>query len=180
MGRPQIWFTPPSACPIAKEIVQAAQRILGKAPKDHKLPLQKNHIKLFQDKFAFGDLAQLQIVTLITIGLQVFLRWDDLSRLRYTDIRFYSNNNNNNIAVFLEKRKNDLFREGSWIFIAASYSSYRPIILLQMFLSKGNHSNNSFLFRRVPHTKNGIKLRKETLSYTRALELVRKQLRAIS
>ena len=49
-----------------------------------------------------------------------------------------------------------------------------------MFLPKGNHSKNSFLFRRVSHTKNGVKLRKEKLSYTRALELVRKQLIAIS
>ena len=99
-----------------------------------------------------------------------------LSRLKYPDLRFHSNY----IAVFLEKRKNDQFREGSWIFIAASYSTYCPVILLQRFLSKGNHSDNSFLFRRVSHTKNGMKLRKEKLSYSRALDLVRKQLRAIS
>ena len=169
-------LTPLLAFPIAKQIVQAAKRIFGKAPRNRKLPLQRNHIRLLQDKFAFGDLAQLQIVTLITIGFGGFLRWDDLSRLKYSDLRFDSNY----IAVFLEKRKNDQFREGSWIFIAASYSRYCPVILLQRFLSKGNHSNNSFLFRRVSHTKNGMKLRKEKLSYLRALDLVRKQLRAIS
>ena len=168
-------LTLPSVFPIAKQLVQAAQRIFGKTPKNRKLPLQINHVRLLQDKFAFGDLAQLQIVTLITLGFAGFLRWDDLSGLRYSDIRFHSNY----MAIFLEKRKNDQFREGSWIFIA-SYSRYCPVILLQRFLSKGNDSNNSFLFRRVSHTKNGVKLRKEKLSYTRAIELVSKQLRAIS
>ena len=66
-------LTPPSAFPIAKQIVQAANRIFGKAPKNHKLPLQKNHIRLLQDKFAFRDLTQLQIVTLITTGFAGFL-----------------------------------------------------------------------------------------------------------
>ena len=102
-------LTPPSAFPIAKQIVQAAKRIFGKAPRNCKLPLQRNHIRLLQDKFAFGDLAQLQIVTRITIGFAGFLRWDDLSRLKYSDLRFHSNY----IAVFLKKRKNDQFREGS-------------------------------------------------------------------
>ena len=169
-------LTPPSVFPIAKQIVQAAQRIFGKTPKNRKLPLQINHVRLLQDKFAFGDLTQLQIVTLITLSFAGFLRWDDLSGLRYSAIRFHSNY----IAIFLEKRKNDQFREGSWIFIATSYSRYCPVILLQRFLSRGNHSNNSFLFRRVSNAKNGVKLRKEKLSYTRAIELVRKHLRAIS
>ena len=169
-------LTPPSVFLIAKQTVQAAQRIFRKTPKNRQHHLQINHVRLLQDKFAFGDLAQLQIVTLITLGFAGVLRWDDLSGLRYSDIRFHSNH----IAVFLEKRKNDQFREGSWIFIAASYSIYCPVILLQRFLSKENHSNNSFLFRRVSNTKNGVKLRKEKLSYTRAPELVRKQLRAIS
>ena len=64
--------TPPSVFPIAKQIVQAAQRIFGKTPKNRKLPLQINHFRLLQDKFAFGDLAQLQIVTLITLGFAGF------------------------------------------------------------------------------------------------------------
>ena len=46
-------LTPPSVFPIAKQIVQAAQRIFGKTPKNRKLPLQINHVRLLQDKFAF-------------------------------------------------------------------------------------------------------------------------------
>ena len=142
-------LTPPSAFPIAKQIVQAAKRIFGKAPRNRKLPLQRNHVRLLQDKFAFGDLAQLQIVTLITIGFAGFLRWDDLSRLKYSDLRFHSNY----IAVFLEQRKNDQFREGSWIFIAASHSRYCPVILLQRFLSKEIILTIPFSFEEFPILK---------------------------
>ena len=35
------------------------------------------------------------------------------------------------------------------------------------------------LFRRISHTKNGFSLRKQRLSYTRALEMVRKLLKSI-
>ena len=75
-------LTRPSVFPIAKQIVQAAQMIFGKTPKNRKLPLQIDHVRLLQDKFAFGDLAQLQIVTLITSGFAGVSRWDDLSGLR--------------------------------------------------------------------------------------------------
>ena len=75
----KIGLTPPSVFPIAKQIVQAAQRIFGKTPKNRKLPLQINHVRLLLVQFAFGDLAQLQIVFVITLGFAGFLRWADLS-----------------------------------------------------------------------------------------------------
>ena len=113
---------PPSSSPIVKQIIQAAHRQIGKATIIRKLPLEKSYLKLLHDKFAQASLDQLQIVTLITLGFVAFLRWDDLSRLRCYDIIFH----NDHMAIFLEKRKNDQFREGSWISVAASGSRYCP------------------------------------------------------
>ena len=139
------------------------------------MPLEKSHLKLLHDKFAQASLDQLQIVTLITLGFVAFLRWDDLSRLRCYDIIFH----NDHMAIFLEKRKNDQFREGSWILVAASGSRYCPVLLLKRFLSRGVHFNDSYLFRKVSHTKSGYRLRNQKVTYCRALQLVRKQLKAI-
>ena len=59
------------------------------------------------------------------------------------------------MAIFLEKRKNDQFREGSWIFVAASVSKYCPVLLLKKFISRGVHFGNSHLFRKVSHKSSG-------------------------
>ena len=91
------------------------------------------------------------------------------------DIFFYLDH----LAILLKKRKNDQFREGSWVYIAASHSLLCPVKLIQHFLQAGRHSGDEYTFRRISHTKSGFSLRKHRLSYTRALELTRKQLKEI-
>ena len=57
---------------------------------------------------------------------------------------------------------------------------YCPVRLVKKFLHHSEHHKNSPLFRRVAYsTKIGYALRRQKLSYTRALELVRKQLKSI-
>ena len=165
----------PTGTIIKKQIIQTAHRQLGKTTMDRKLPLERSHILQLHDKFAQASLDRLQILTLITLGFVAFLHWDDLSRLRCYDIKFH----NDHMAIFLEKGKNDQFRERSWIFVAASTSKYCPVLLLKKFLSRGVHFSNSYLFRKVSHTSSGYRLRIQRLTYSYALQLVRKQLKAI-
>lgn len=75
------------------------------------------------------------------------------------------------LAIFLEQRKNDQFREGSWVFIASC-----PVAVVENFFAFGKHTKGSKLFRRILSTKNGIKLREEQMSYSRAKELMKKEL----
>ena len=121
---------------------------MGKAPTNRKLPLEKHHLRLLFDKFAFATLDRIQILTLISLGFTGFLRWDDLSRIKLCDISFHESF----VAIFLEQRKNDQYREGSWVYISKSYSKYCPVLLLKRFLAYGKHSQNSFLFRKIAHT----------------------------
>ena len=51
--------------------------------------------------------------------------------------------------------------------------------LTKHFLKAVGHKGNDYLFRRVSYTKSGYTLRHHKLSYTRALELVRVQLKSI-
>ena len=85
----------------AKQVINAAHRILGKAPTNRKLPLEKHHLRLLFDKFAFATLDKIQILTLIFLGFTGFLRWDDLSRIKLCDISFQESF----VAIFLEQRK---------------------------------------------------------------------------
>ena len=51
--------------------------------------------------------------------------------------------------------------------------------MVKKFLRIGKHEDGSALFRKVTHTRKGFALRRQKLSYGRALELVKFQLRQI-
>ena len=165
-------LTSPTSHPMTKQVIKAGRRILGKSTINRKLPLKQEHVRALVIKYGNSNLPDLQIVTLITLGFVGFFRWDDLSQLKFSDLFFYPDH----LAVFLEKRKNDQFREG---YTAASRSLPCPVKLIQHFLQAGRHSGDDYIFRRISHTKSGYSLRKHRLSYTRALELTRRRLRAI-
>ena len=168
-------LTSPTSHPMTKQVIKAGRRILGKSTINRKLPLKQEQVRALVLKYGNSNLPDLHIVTLITLGFVGFFHWDDLSQLKFSDLFFYPDH----LAVFLEKRKNDQFREGSWVYTAASRSFPCPVKLIQHFLQAGRHSGDDYIFRRISHTKSGFYLRNHRLSYTRALELTRRQLRAI-
>ena len=84
------------------QIIQAGRRMLGRIPINRKLPLAQMHIRKLFERYSEGSLGNLQILCLIVLGFFAFLRWDDLSQLRASDIHLRSDH----AGVFLEKRKN--------------------------------------------------------------------------
>ena len=102
-------LTSPTSHPMTKQVIKADRRILGKSTINRKLPLKQEHVRALVLKYGNSNLPDLQIVTLITLRFVGFFRWDDLSQLKFSDLFFYPDH----LAVFLEKRKNDQFREGS-------------------------------------------------------------------
>ena len=61
-----------------KQMVEASKRIVGTKQVNRKQPLEAKHIKAIITEFGDGNLGQLQMATLITLGFSAFLRWDDL------------------------------------------------------------------------------------------------------
>ena len=80
-GHTKFGLNSPTNSLTAKQVINAAHRILGKAPTNRKLPLKKHNLRLLFDKVAFATLDKIQILTLISLGFTGFLRWDDLSRI---------------------------------------------------------------------------------------------------
>ena len=165
----------PTEHPIVKQMMEASKRIIGTKPKNPKRPLEPEHIKTIIGKFGSGDLSNLQTTCLVVLGFSGFLRWDDLSRLRRKDLEF----EREYMRVFLERRKNDQYREGSWILIVRTSNPTCQVQLLEKFLRKGGHSPSNFLFRKISHTPNGMSLRRQKMTYSRARELFSKHLKGI-
>ena len=99
----------PSHHTLVKQLLEACTRILGTCPKNRKMPITADQVKEVVRKFGGGNLSELQIRCLISIGFAAFLRWDDLKDLRRHDLLITGDH----MSISLAKRKNDQFREGS-------------------------------------------------------------------
>ena len=66
--------------------------------------------------------------------------------------------------------------ERSWVFIACSDTPPCPVAVLEKFSSVGGHTTGLKLFQRVQSTKQGVRLRDQPMSYTRAKELLKREL----
>ena len=165
----------PTEHTLVKQIVEASRRIVGLKPVNRKQPLEAKHVKAIVEKFSDGNLNQLQIATLIALGFSAFLRWDDMCKLQRQDISLEPDY----MKIFLVKRKNDQYREGSWILVARSGKPSCPVKLVERFLLMGKHKQTDNLFRKITHTRNGMQLRNSPLSYSRARELFKEQISSI-
>ncbi|CAH1244291.1 Hypp7251 [Branchiostoma lanceolatum] len=169
-------YPSPHLHPLPAQILQAAKRLLA-APVSKKLPLTSRDIHNLCSTFLSPsiDLDNLQTLCLIVLGFSGFLRWDDLSQLHVDDVNFC----NGYVALFLEKRKNDQFREGHWSCIARTDKPSCPASILQRFLKASGSTGHFKLFRRIANIRGSLSLRQEPMSYTRAREKVLTMLSAI-
>jgi len=153
--------------PCIRRVREAARRILEHTPSPKK-PIKKKHIRRIGRITDRNNLVELQTLTLMVLGFASFMRWDDLRSVFADEIvvrRTY-------MALFLERRKNDQFREGSWVFVGRWSGRLCPVALTEELLQKGKHRGHVKLFRKVTKGKKRTYLRGE-LSYKRALEWVR-------
>ena len=165
----------PTDHPLSKQLINAGHRLLGKNETNRKKLILHTHVKALIDKFGRRSLPELQILVLISVGFFGLFRWDELLNVKVQDITFTIDH----MAIFVEKRKKDQFRESFWGFIASTNNPYCPVNLTKKFLHLGRQEDSSYIFRKVCHSKRGHCLRVQRLAYSRALELTRNQLLAV-
>ena len=127
-------FQEPSDYPLVKQLMEAAKRILARPP-TRKRPLTTDEVQALVTRLERGTVAYLQLAALLSLGFFGFLRWDDLHHLTVDSLHFRESH----VAIFLQKRKNDQFREGSWVFVARSSTPPCPVAVLEKFLRVGKH-----------------------------------------
>ena len=163
-------FQEPSDYPVVKQVVDAARRILAR-PAERKEPLSSVVVQKVISRLEKGNLGDLQLAALFSLGFFGFLRWDDLRHLSVHDSFYFADSH---VATFLEQRKNDQFLDRLWVFVACCNTPPCPVQIVEKFFGIANHSKGSPLFRRVLQTKRRIRLRKKAMSYSRTKELIKK------
>ena len=92
------------------QVVDAARRILRRPP-DRKKPLAADQVMRIISRLEKGSLTDVQVAVIFAMGFFGFLRCNDLSNVAVDDLLFPDSH----VALFLLQRKNEQFREGSWL-----------------------------------------------------------------
>ena len=158
----------PTSDLIVATAMQGLRRTLAQ-PAKKKKALSVDQARQLLQRFAHptASLYDLQMAVLVALGFSAFLRWDELSRMVAGDIYIQPKY----LAIFIESRKNDQFREGHWVFIIRTDSPTWPVKLTERFLSTGKHSSDDPVFRKVTrHPQSGTEYLRGSMTYSRARE----------
>ena len=160
----------PTENTTVKHAIQSAKRRLAKTP-ERKEPITMDVIRKVAERLHHkSSLADLQTLTLIVLGYAGFFRWNDIQNIFIDEIEFRKNY----MAVFLESRKNDQLREGSWVVVASWSSSQLCLVeLTKRLIRKGGRKGHERLFGKVTTTRRGKQWLRGEMTYSRARELIK-------
>ena len=168
----------PTEHSLVRQVLAASKRILAHHTAK-KEPITPEILSKLVDKFAMADasLSDIRTVTFCLLGYAGFFRFEELAKLRESDVLIYAGH----MEIFIESSKTDQYRDGAWVVISRTNSKCCPVAMLERYRCMSSSSvSDKCLFRGIVHTKSGDKLRASGgLSYTRVRELVLEKLVAI-
>lgn len=126
-----------------------------------------------------NNLLDVRDLCMILISFAGFLRFDELSSLRCSNVTFMDGY----VKLFINKSKTDQYRQGNEILIASGVTSACPVSMLQRYISLGkvDISSDHYLFKSAFKSKDGLKLiyKDQKISYTRARECILSKLKSV-
>ena len=160
-------------------MLEAARR--DKPVSVKKAPISAEIIKSIIDKFAgpSASLKDVRVACICSLGYAGFFRYYRLSNMAPEHLGFFPEH----LTVFVPRAKNDIYREGNYVYIKRLTSKYCLVALLERYISMGNVelSSSVALFRpvRLFKSTNSYKLYGVKLSYTRCREIFKECLKTI-
>ena len=144
----------PTKGDLPKMVKEAAARKLGHGD-NKKEPVSSSVISKIVQQFANSDadLMSLRVTSIYLLGFSAFLRYDELSKLRFCDVLFARKY----MKSFIEQSKTDVYRKGEWVYVSKLDSNNCPVDIMKRYLRKAkfNEYSEDFIFRGI--TRNKIK-----------------------
>ena len=176
----------PTDHPGVRLIVQGVRRKLAK-PTTKKEPLSKDVLSKLVDYLIGQELRGISAAPLVhwrtawrlVIEYTFLARWDDVSNLKPKHIKIQDNL----LTVHFDRAKNDQFWEGNFAVAERDPASpFCVVALTEQYLTKVGAGDDEWLQCRVrssPRTRHQVAKPSEKLSYSTALDDLRKALTAI-
>ena len=124
----------PTLNEVVQEMLEVAKRHCKKAIKK-KDPIKVDHIKSIFRLFTSAGTISLQdfrTFVMILLGFSGFLRYAELSNIRFGDVVFCGTY----FRIFIEESKTDIYRDGMWVTISGSGSKLCPLVNLQEYFAR--------------------------------------------
>lgn len=132
----------PTTHPLVVQVCEACRRVYSK-PVKKKKPLSALNVQDIARQFGAPgtSLRHLQGVVIVVLGFVGFLRWNDLSQIQVEGIRVHKRY----MSVFLEKRKNDQFHKGNYVYFHRSDALSCPVSVVERFLLRSGLTSGPLL-----------------------------------
>ena len=141
---------------VVEAVRSASKRILGTATVNRKEPISSDLIHKIVSHANLDNPVDLCNVTMYVLCFTGFFRFDDISRVRRSDISF----NEGFMVIQVHKSKNDQLRRGNEVVISELSSPACPVNLLRRYLDKFQIPPNSqdLIFKPISKGKGFCKL----------------------
>lgn len=164
---------------LVRCVKNSAKRLL-KTPVVKKCPIRPRHLRKLVRYFgSSSSLLDLRICAIALLSYAGFLRYDEVSRIRRSNVTF----ERTYLKLFIESSKTDQEGVGDHVFIARTRRSTCPYQILKRYLKRAGMSNSdtNFVFRPVVRTKDGHRFKnvEKPISYTTARDQVMGAIRTI-
>lgn len=131
---------------LAKAVNEAIKRERGCPVKKAK-PLTTEILRSIAEVWALpaAPLWQNMMITMMSVGFGAFLRLDELSSVRRSDVVFYKDH----MRIFVRKSKTDQYRIGYWVIVARSTNFFNPVTLMENYIQRLQPGPEEYLFRTI-------------------------------
>ena len=146
----------PTDSSLVVAVRDASKRILGTARSNREEPITPELLKSIVGGANLSNGLELRNVCLYLLCFAGFFRFDDVSRIKRSQISFHAGY----MSIKVEKSKNDQLRQGDEVLIAKGEGRACPVKILKEYLNRFNIDPLSpqFIFRRLTKTKKSYKL----------------------
>ena len=172
----------PTKGDLPKMVREAAVRKLGQG-NNKKEPISSQTLSMIIQKYANvdSDLMELRIAAICLLSFTAFLRYDELSTIKYCDVLF----GKGYMKIFLESSKTDVYRVGEWVYVSSLDSPNCPVKIVKRYLRKAGFDSytEDFIFRGITRNKNKHKRKLKTsnkpISYSTVRSLLLEVFRSV-
>ncbi|XP_063414138.1 integrase/recombinase xerD homolog [Mytilus trossulus] len=171
----------PTSNTFVTSILEASKRVAPKKT-EKKDPITPETLIELCDMFKNSlDLLVVRDLTMMILSFSGFLRYDEVSSLRFCDVKVHESH----LILCIEKSKTDQYRQSSEVLISKGNSSACPYTMFLRYTRLAGFSDSCqkffYLFRPIYRSRNTCKLitKDKKLSYTAARESILKRIRTI-
>lgn len=166
-----VGFNSPTDNQFVKNIMEGGKRIVAK-PVQKKEPITVENLRcMYLKLFECNNLYNQRIICMVLLAFAGFLRSSELINIKRSDIQFLPDH----IEIFIESSKTDIYRDGTRVVIARTFSYMCPVSNFELYLRLAGIQDDSeeYVFCAISKSGSGYRLRnrEKPLSYTRVREL---------